>query len=143
MPQSQSCFLLFLYFRKVTQEIFLELDETKAKLPIFSDTKTKFKAETEEGQGLATPWSGAGPSSRATRWCGPLVHPLASPFRLYILSKAKTLNRPVSVHKKFHSAATIEDQFWETEVSVLAPCRDGELPPKPFPSTPSHLHRHC
>jgi hypothetical protein len=29
------CFLLFLCFRKVTQEIFSELDETKAKVPIY------------------------------------------------------------------------------------------------------------
>jgi hypothetical protein len=29
------CFLLFLCFRKVTQEIFSELDETKAEVPIF------------------------------------------------------------------------------------------------------------
>jgi hypothetical protein len=33
------CFLLFLCFRLVTQEIFSELDETKAKVPIFSDTR--------------------------------------------------------------------------------------------------------
>jgi hypothetical protein len=52
---ASSCFLLFLYFRKVTQEIFLELDKTKAKPPIFPDTKTESKAEMEEGQGLATP----------------------------------------------------------------------------------------
>jgi hypothetical protein len=50
-----SCFLLFLYFIKVNQEIFSESDETKAKPPIFPDTKTESKAETEEGQGLATP----------------------------------------------------------------------------------------
>jgi hypothetical protein len=31
---ASSCFLLFLYFRKVIQEIFSELDETKAKVPI-------------------------------------------------------------------------------------------------------------
>jgi hypothetical protein len=30
-----SCFLLFLYFRKVIQEIFSELDKTKAKVPIY------------------------------------------------------------------------------------------------------------
>jgi hypothetical protein len=29
------CFLLFLCFRKVTHEIFSELDETKAEVPIF------------------------------------------------------------------------------------------------------------
>jgi hypothetical protein len=49
------CFLLFLYFRKVTQKIFSELDKTKAKLPIFPDMKTESKAEIEESQGLATP----------------------------------------------------------------------------------------
>jgi hypothetical protein len=54
-PSVSSYFLLFLYFRKVTQEIFSELDETKAKPLIFPDTKTESKAETEEGQGLATP----------------------------------------------------------------------------------------
>jgi hypothetical protein len=34
-----SCFLLFLCFRKVTQEIFSKLDETKPKVPIFPDTR--------------------------------------------------------------------------------------------------------
>jgi hypothetical protein len=32
-------FLLFLCFRKVIHEIFLELDETKAEVSIFSDTR--------------------------------------------------------------------------------------------------------
>jgi hypothetical protein len=31
------CFLLFLCFRKVTQKIFSELDETKAEPPIFTE----------------------------------------------------------------------------------------------------------
>jgi hypothetical protein len=34
---SVPCFLLFLYFRKATQEIFSELDKTKAKVPIFPE----------------------------------------------------------------------------------------------------------
>jgi hypothetical protein len=33
--------------------------------------------------------------------------------------------------EQFRSSATIEDKFWGTEVSVLAPCRDGEVPPEP------------
>jgi hypothetical protein len=37
------CFLLFLCFRKATQEIFSELDETKAKVPIFLDTRRSLK----------------------------------------------------------------------------------------------------
>jgi hypothetical protein len=36
--------------------------------------------------------------------------------------------------EQFHSAAAVEDKFWETEVSVLAPCRDREVPPEPSPS---------
>jgi hypothetical protein len=49
MPQCQFLFSAFLYFKKFIQEIFSELDETKAKPPIFSHTKTDSKAETEEG----------------------------------------------------------------------------------------------
>jgi hypothetical protein len=47
-------FCCFCISRKVIQEIFSELDEMKAKPPIFPDTKTESKAEKEEGQGLAT-----------------------------------------------------------------------------------------
>jgi hypothetical protein len=37
------CFLLFLCFRKATQEIFLELYEINAKVPIFPDTRRSSK----------------------------------------------------------------------------------------------------
>jgi hypothetical protein len=76
---ASSCFLLFLYFRKVVQEIFSELDETKPEVPSFPDTK-EFKAETEEGTEAATP--GGGAPGRATVWYGTLGCPLTSPFRL-------------------------------------------------------------
>jgi hypothetical protein len=36
--------------------------------------------------------------------------------------------------EQFCSIAAIEDKFRGTEVSVLAPCRDGEVPPEPSPS---------
>jgi hypothetical protein len=36
--------------------------------------------------------------------------------------------------KEFRISATAADEFWGTEVSVLAPCRDGEVPPEPSPS---------
>jgi hypothetical protein len=36
--------------------------------------------------------------------------------------------------EQFHSSAAIADEFRGTEVSVPAPCRDGEVPPKPSPS---------
>jgi hypothetical protein len=56
MPQCQfPVFLLFLCFRKVTQEIFSELDETKPKVPIFPRHETESKEESEGGQEMATP----------------------------------------------------------------------------------------
>jgi hypothetical protein len=54
-------FLLFLCFRKVTQKILSELDETKPKVPNFPRLETESKSETEEGQEVATPPGGTGP----------------------------------------------------------------------------------
>jgi hypothetical protein len=44
-------FLLFLCFRKATQEIFSELDETKAKVPIFSNTRWSPKQRQRGARG--------------------------------------------------------------------------------------------
>jgi hypothetical protein len=40
----------------------------------------------------------------------------------------------VFFEKKSYSSAATTDEFWETEVSVPPPCRDGEVPPEPSPS---------
>jgi hypothetical protein len=42
-------FLLFLWFRKVTQEIFSELDETKAEHPEIHRSFQRTEEETEWG----------------------------------------------------------------------------------------------
>jgi hypothetical protein len=130
------CFLQFLCFRKVTQEIFSELDEMKPEVSIFLGTRLSPKGRRRRARRQAHPRVARPPSGRTTRGCGPLVHPLTSPFHLYNPTDARTLNESVFSQIKFHSAAAIEDQFWETEVSVSAPYRDGELPPEPSPSTP-------
>jgi hypothetical protein len=52
-------FLLFLCFRKVTQEIFSELDEIKAEPPNIYQSFQKSEEEMEGGHGPATPWGGA------------------------------------------------------------------------------------
>jgi hypothetical protein len=36
--------------------------------------------------------------------------------------------------KDFRSSAAVGDEFWGIEVSVLARCRDGKVPPEPSPS---------
>jgi hypothetical protein len=47
-------FLLFLCFRKVTQEIFSELDETKAKHPEIYRSFQRTEEEMEKGHEPAT-----------------------------------------------------------------------------------------
>jgi hypothetical protein len=131
-----SCFLLFLCFRKVTQEIFSELDETKLEVPIFLDMTRSPKGRRRRARRQAHHRVAPPPSGRGTRWCGPLVRPLTSPFCLYNPSDAKTLNQSVFSQIKFRSATAIADEVRGTEVSVLTPCRYGELPPKPSPSNP-------
>jgi hypothetical protein len=53
------CFLLFLCFRKVTQEIFSDLDETKAEHPEIYRSFQRTKEETERSHWWATPPGGA------------------------------------------------------------------------------------
>jgi hypothetical protein len=54
-----SYFLLFLCFRKVTQEIFLELDETKAERSKIYRSFQRTEEEMERGHRAATPQGGA------------------------------------------------------------------------------------
>jgi hypothetical protein len=68
-------FLLFLCFRKVTQEIFSESDETKAKPPNIYRSFQKTKEEMESDQGPASPPGGAAqPLAMPTYGEGALVH---------------------------------------------------------------------
>jgi hypothetical protein len=68
---SVPCFLLFLCFRKVTQEIFSELDETKAKPPIFTEASRRPKMRRRGARSQAH-HRGARPSP----WqCRPMVRP--------------------------------------------------------------------
>jgi hypothetical protein len=65
------CFLLFLCFRKVTQQIFSELDETKAEPPIFTEALRRPKMRRRGGRGQPH-YQGARPSP----WpCPPMVRP--------------------------------------------------------------------
>jgi hypothetical protein len=60
---ASSCFLLFLCFRKVTEEILLELDETKAKVPIYltrrwspKERRRGARRQPHHRVARATPW---------------------------------------------------------------------------------------
>jgi hypothetical protein len=94
-------FLLFLCFRKATQEIFSELDKTKAEPPIFPDTS---RSPKQRRRGART-W----PHPRAARprpWprhqgVRPLVHLLTPPFRLYIPLNRKNLKPRSIFHETY------------------------------------------
>ena len=60
MSQCQFLFSAIFGFRKVTQEIFSELDETKANVPIFTVPKRRTENEMKTGARVATPTLGAG-----------------------------------------------------------------------------------
>jgi hypothetical protein len=58
-----SCFLLFLCFRKVRREIFSELDETKAEVPIYlkgrrspEERRSRTRRRPHHRVARATPW---------------------------------------------------------------------------------------
>jgi hypothetical protein len=95
------CFLLFLCFRKVTQEIFSELGKTKAEVPIFPDTRQSPKQRRRGARGQPRHRAAQATPRCATRWCGPLVHPLTSPFCLYILLNEKTLGARTLFQKTY------------------------------------------
>jgi hypothetical protein len=82
------CFLLFLCFRKVTQEIFSELDETKAEPPIFTEASRRPKMRWRGARSQAhhrgaqpSPW----PRHPMVRPAGPTsddaLSPISSPRR--------------------------------------------------------------
>jgi hypothetical protein len=82
------CFLLFLCFRKVTQIIFSELDETKAEPPIFTEASRRPKMRRRGAKSQAhhqgarpSPW----PRCPMVRPAGPTsddaLLPISSPRR--------------------------------------------------------------
>jgi hypothetical protein len=80
--RANSYFLLFFCFRKVTQEIFSKLDETKVEVPIYLTRRRSPKERRRGARGQphhkvarATPW----PRHQVV-WTPDL--PLTSPFRL-------------------------------------------------------------
>jgi hypothetical protein len=70
------CFLLFLCFRKATQEIFSELDETSSRSLIFPESFLKTEREPKGGQRPPSQVGGAAQALAAPPWC---EEPLAAP----------------------------------------------------------------
>ncbi|KAK1617937.1 hypothetical protein QYE76_023454 [Lolium multiflorum] len=113
-----------------SNEIFSELDETNAQVPIFPRS---FQNTGERG-GLVGPddmVARPGPG-RATLWSRRLVDPPAPPLRLFKAPASKTLTEEATIREKFQSRRHREAKIWGTGVSVPAPCRRREVPPEGF-----------
>ena len=98
---ASSCFLLFLYFRKASLEIFSELDKNLQRSLFHRDTHGVQRGDGEEPGRLHTPPRRDQKWGRALGWCGPLGWPPTPPFRQFISPVWKTLNTRVIFHEKF------------------------------------------
>jgi hypothetical protein len=98
---SVPCFLLFLCFRKVTHEIFSELDETKAEVPNYLTRRRSPKESRRWTRGQPHLLVARAPLGHATRGCDRLVHPLTSPFRLFNPLDGKTLEARTLFQKTY------------------------------------------
>jgi hypothetical protein len=136
MPQCQFLFSAVFDSRKVTKEIFSESTKESI-LRSFApeDSRSQRGTPGVAWVGHTTPRRRWAPGRAWPRWGHP-GQPPAPPFRLYIASRPKTLKITPNPPEKFRCHRHIEAKFRGTEVSISAPCRDGEVPPEGSPSTP-------
>jgi hypothetical protein len=130
---ASSLFLLFLCFRKATQDIFSELYETKAKVPIFPEASQSPKQRQRGCQRAAAPCHGAG-HPLAALGCG--VGPWSTSWRCpsaYIFPSTGKPKEP----DKFSTKPTASRRRHRREIGRVqklfpAPCQRGESPPEAF-----------
>jgi hypothetical protein len=135
---ASSLFPVVFVFQKSYIGNILRIGRNKAQTSYCSRTQDEDRRRAGGGPGsshtkgwrasplLAMPGGGVGPL--VALWCR---------ISAYIKpTNSETLNQSVFFEKEFCSSATATDEIWGIEVSVPAPCRDGEVPPEPSPSTP-------
>jgi hypothetical protein len=129
---SVPCFLLFLCFRKATQEIFSELDETKAKPPTFSVASRSLKMRQRKARGQAhhrAARPAPGPCHLGVRPPGPAsdasLPPIYSP-RLENLNTRSIFQKHIVVRR------LRRPKIGRVQKLFPAPCQRGESPPEVF-----------
>jgi hypothetical protein len=129
------CFLLFLCFRKVTQEKFSELDETKAEPPIFTKPSRRPKMTRRGARG----WPhhrGARPSPwpRPQMVSPPSPPPDDAPSLIKTPRREKPKGRIAFCRNILQAAAVIESRLGGSRSSSRHPVGEGN--PCRRPSTP-------
>jgi hypothetical protein len=121
-----SCFLLFLCFRKVTEEIFSELDETKAEHPKIYQSFQKSEEETERGHGPATQQGGTAQPLVAHPTCvTALVHFWRCPFAYKDPRREKPKDPDQFSRNTSRSAAIIDPRSGGSRSSSRHPAGEG------------------
>jgi hypothetical protein len=133
MPQCQ--FPVFCYFcvsKKLHSKYSKNWTKQKSKFLFFP---TRDGVESRDGGGpeggRTMPWRGP-PPSRAKLWCGPLVHPLTSPFHLYILLDEKNLGPELFSRKHTASRHRCRSEIGRVQKLFPTPCQRGDSPPEAF-----------
>jgi hypothetical protein len=126
------CFLLFLCFRKVTPEIFSELDETKAEPPNIYRTFQKTEEEMERGQGqphhqgaCPSPWPHCPMVRVPWSTSDAALSPIKTPRR-------KNLNTQSILQKHIAICCRRRPEIGRVQKLFPAPCRRGESPLEVF-----------
>jgi hypothetical protein len=130
-----SLFFAFLCFRKVTQEIFLELDETQAESPIFTEASRRPKMRWRGARGQAhhmvarpSPW----PRHHMVRLGGPPSDAALSPIKSPQREKPKgQIAFPRNILQSRHHRSEIG----RIQELFPAPYRRGESLPEAFSTT--------
>jgi hypothetical protein len=134
---ASSLFSTVFVFQKSYTGNILGIGWNKSRSSYFSQHETESKAEMDGGPegSHAIGWRGP-PPGRATRWCGPLVHPLTSPFDLYILLDEKTLKDRTLFQKTYCKPLPSSTRDREGLEALL-----GTLPERGI-TTEGLLHHH-
>jgi hypothetical protein len=114
---ASSCFLLFLYFRKGTQEIFSKLDETKSKVPIYLTRRRSPKERRTRTRRR--------PHHRVVWAPGPRSDIALSPINSLPLMKYFSMKHTASRRRCRPEIGRVQKLF-------PAPCRRGESSPEAF-----------
>jgi hypothetical protein len=129
-----SCFLLFLCFIKVTQEIFSELDETKAEVPFYLTRRRSPKERRRSARrrphhrvARATPW----PSHQVV--CPPGPPPDIAPPPIYSLHRENP--SPITFPRNILQAADVVDpRLGGSTSSSRHPAKEGNHHRRPSSS---------
>ena len=129
--RASCCFLLFLVPGRLFGQYSRNSTKRKPNILIHRDGPEHRRGAGEEAQGPQTIGPRGLHPGRAGLWGGSPGALPTPPLRLFNPSEPKNPTPIDETPERLHGRRRHrETPFWGTEVSVPAPCRDGEVPPE-------------